>query len=66
MASSREMESYLCLGNRFIDRLSKGSRKKSFFCGPATKRGGGKGRATKKKNYFLSSKKKIPEKLCGH
>ena len=32
----------------------KGSRKKSiFFSGPATKRGGGKGVATKKKELFL-------------
>ena len=43
-------------------RIYKGSRQKNNS-GPSTKRGnGGKGRATKKKELFLSSKKKSEKK----
>ena len=51
-----------CLDYTFI--FAWGSRKKSnFFSGLATKRGGGKGLATMKKNFFGSSKKKSQKGL---
>ena len=47
--------------------IGKGSlgkpQKRGFFSGPATKRGEGEGRATKKKNYFFWSSENKSEKM---
>ena len=47
--------------------IREATKKVSFFSGPATKRGGGKGLATKKYNFFLKleEKKKKARKGWG-
>ena len=48
------------------NHLIKGSRKKSylFLVAAATKRGGGKGRATKNKTFFWKLEKKIRKNVA--
>ena len=50
--------------SKVISRLGK-PQKSSFFRGPATKRGGGKGRDTKKKKTYFEARKKKNQKKMG-